>query len=76
MTQAEFARVLMVDRTCLSRYEREQLGAPTSVLNYCLSAIAAQLDSESTDDPIEQALRHSRSAVAALQAAHQDRARP
>src|SRR2546427_3123093 len=32
-TQAEFAKLLGVDRSCLSRYEREQLGAPTSVIN-------------------------------------------
>ena len=69
LSQAEFARVLKVDRSCVSRYERERLGAPTAVLNHCLGAIAAQLDSEFTNNPIEQALRHTRSAVEALEAA-------
>ena len=42
LTKTEFARVLGVDRTCLGRYESEELGAPTKVLNYCLRAIAAR----------------------------------
>lgn len=40
-TQSAFAKELGVDRTCLSRYESEKLGASTKVLNYCLRAIAA-----------------------------------
>lgn len=68
MSQADFARVLKVDRSCLSRYESERLGAPTSVLNHCLGAIAAQLDQAINDDPIQKALHHTRSAMAALEA--------
>ena len=71
LSQADFARILKVDRSCLSRYESERLGAPTAVLNHCLGAIAAQLDREFSDDPIKQALRHTRSAVEALEAAAQ-----
>ena len=40
LSQAEFARRLGVDRTCLSRYEREVLGAPPSVINHCLAEIS------------------------------------
>jgi DNA-binding XRE family transcriptional regulator len=69
-SQAEFALALEVDRTCLSRYENEKLGAPTSVLNHCLSAIAAQLQGgESTESPVDRALRHSRSVVRELEQA-------
>lgn len=39
-TQTEFARTLGVDRSCLSRYESEALGAPTSVINACLRKVA------------------------------------
>jgi DNA-binding XRE family transcriptional regulator len=42
-TQAEFARFLGVDRSCLSRYESEVLGAPAAVINACLQKIALQL---------------------------------
>src|SRR2546427_12212887 len=57
-TQAEFAKLLGVDRSCLSRYEREQLGAPTSVINHCLGAIAAQSRSPVAEvDPVRRALR-------------------
>jgi len=42
-TQAAFAKKLGVDKSSLSRYESEKLGAPTNVLNYCLRAVANQL---------------------------------
>ena len=76
-SQAEFALALKVDRTCLSRYENERLGAPTSVLNHCLSAIAAQVEAfESSESPIDRALRHGRSVVRELeQAASPDKKR-
>ena len=68
MTQAEFARVLKVSRSCLSRYESEQLGAPTSVINYCLGAIAAQLSGNSVDgDPVLRALQMSRDVTKQLE---------
>ncbi len=42
-TQAEFAKTLGVDRTCLSRYERELLGAPVTVINFCLAEVANRI---------------------------------
>jgi hypothetical protein len=66
----EFAKVLGVERSCLSRYESEQLGAPTKVLNYCLSAIAAQPGLTGiADHPVDQALAHARQAVDLLERA-------
>lgn len=68
--QAAFAKELGVDRTCLSRYESEKLGAPTKVLNACLRAIAAhagQADAEVR--PVEQALEHVRQAADFLERA-------
>jgi len=55
-----------------ARYESEALGAPTSVINYCLSAIAAQLSDRSEDEdeePLERALRLSRATTRQLEAA-------
>jgi hypothetical protein len=70
--QAAFAKELGVDRTCLSRYEREKLGAPTKVLNYCLRAIAAHAEqSEGSGHPVAQALEHVRHAVDFLERATQ-----
>lgn len=69
-TKTEFAKVLDVDRSCLSRYESEQLGAPTSVLNYCLRAIAAQQGSAiAKATPIDRALQLTRHAVRELEVA-------
>jgi hypothetical protein len=69
MSQTQFAKVLGVDRTCLSRYEGEKLGAPTSVLNYCLRAVAAQMGKESPgqEQPLERVLRSARDVVAGLE---------
>jgi hypothetical protein len=70
MTQADFARVLKVSRSCLSRYESEQLGAPTSVINYCLGAIAAQLSGQAANEsPLDRALRLSRDTTRQLEKA-------
>jgi hypothetical protein len=66
-TQAEFAKQLGVDRTCLSRYEREQLGAPTAVLNYCLKVVADRLSDIEGASMIDQALAHVRRAAIALE---------
>lgn len=69
-TKTEFAKVLDVDRSCLSRYESEQLGAPTSVLNYCLRAIAAQKNSAvAIATPLDRALQLTRQAVRELEVA-------
>jgi hypothetical protein len=69
--QAAFARELGVDKTCLSRYESEKLGAPTKVLNYCLRAIAAHAGQRDDARPVEQALEHVRQAVDFLERATQ-----
>jgi DNA-binding XRE family transcriptional regulator len=69
-TQAAFAKLLGVDRTCLSRYESEKLGAPTHVLNYCLKSVAERVRpgaAESSD--VQQALTHARRAVDTLERA-------
>lgn len=67
-SQAEFARLLGCDRSCLSRYEREALGAPTEVINFCLRALVAHPESPSSNsDPLAQALGHVRRAVVALE---------
>lgn len=68
-TQAEFARRLGVDRTCLSRYESEALGAPTSVLNACLQALAAELNQKAKPPTqLERAIAHARQTLDALEA--------
>jgi hypothetical protein len=70
--QSAFAKELGVDRTCLSRYESEKLGAPTKVLNYCLRAIAAHAAStEGGDRPLELALEHVRRAADFIERASQ-----
>jgi len=69
-TKTEFARVLGVDRTCLGRYESEELGAPTKVLNYCLRAIASR--EPATADAIatvEEALTLAKQTVGLLERA-------
>ncbi len=70
-SQAEFAKELGVDRTCLSRYESEKLGAPTKVLNKCLSAIAAHSVNGELTRPVDKALICARQAVELLEQAAQ-----
>jgi DNA-binding XRE family transcriptional regulator len=71
-TQAAFAKELGVDRTCMSRYENERLGAPTKVLNHCLRAIAAHVSPAAEEEqPVQQALEHVRQAVDFLERATQ-----
>lgn len=67
-SQAAFARKLGVDRTCLSRYEREQLGAPTAVINFCLRQIADQLHS-GDGSALQEAILLIRRAAEALERA-------
>jgi hypothetical protein len=70
--QSAFAKELDVDRTCLSRYENERLGAPTKVLNHCLRAIAAHVEPTAEGErPVQQALEHVRQAVDFLERATQ-----
>jgi DNA-binding XRE family transcriptional regulator len=67
-TQAAFAKLLGVDRTCLSRYESEKLGAPTPVLNYCLKSVAETMHPGATaSSDVQQALAYARRAVDTLE---------
>jgi hypothetical protein len=69
MTQAAFADEVGVDRSCLSRYERETLGAPTKLLNFCLRAVAQQMGDEvANESGLRKALRHMHQAVDELEA--------
>lgn len=71
-TQAAFARRLGINRSSLSRYESEQLGAPTLVLNFCLERISTQLQSGG-NPAIQQALLLVRKAAETLErAAHEE----
>jgi transcriptional regulator with XRE-family HTH domain len=72
LTQAQFSRDLGIDRSCLSRYEREKLGVPIKVLNYCLGAIAAQISTNlGPIQSVEQALAHARQTVSLLEVSSQ-----
>jgi hypothetical protein len=67
-SQAAFARELGCDRSCLSRYENESLGAPTTVISYCLKAISEEEPEPSgLGSPIDGALRHAKEVVATLE---------
>ena len=67
-SQVEFARELGCDRSCLSRYENESLGAPTSVINYCLKAISEEMPQQgAVGMPIDVALRHAKEVVSTLE---------
>jgi hypothetical protein len=65
VSQDAFARRLGVDRSCLSRYERERLGVPISVLIQCLSLVARE-GRETDASPLERALLHVQQAADAL----------
>lgn len=70
-TQAEFAKILGVERSCLSRYESEALGAPASVISYCLAALARKVESKAGQAwPIDEALESARDTVAVLERLH------
>lgn len=67
-SQSEFAKTLGCDRSCLSRYENESLGAPTSVINFCLKAIAQEISEQTAMGlPIDAAMRHAKEVVFALE---------
>lgn len=67
-SQVEFARELGCDRSCLSRYENESLGAPTSVINFCLKAISQDMPQQGAMGmPIDVALQHAKEVVATLE---------
>lgn len=65
-SQAAFAKRLGVDRTCLSRYESERLGAPVAVVNFCLRRISDQLQAGESS-PIQEALALVRRAADKLE---------
>lgn len=69
LTQAAFARLLKVDRTCLSRYESEKLGAPTKVINFCLERVAEMGDASLPSSDIERALALTKGAMQSLERA-------
>ena len=67
-TQAEFAKLLGCDRSCLSRYEREQLGASPTVINQCLRIVASSMaGAEVSPKPYQRALQQARRVVAELE---------
>lgn len=75
-TQAEFAKLLGCDRSCLSRYEREQLGASPMVIGRCLDIVAKSMRiSGETPRPYERALVQARRVVAELERL-EDKLRP
>jgi len=68
LTQAEFAKALGVDRSCLSRYESEKLGAPASVISHCLRTIAAAANTGSSGDSmLQKALWSARQTLSTLE---------
>ena len=68
LTQAQFAAALGVDRTCLSKYESEKLGAPASVISYCLRAIAHQDKTPSSGESmLRKALWSARQTLSTLE---------
>jgi len=69
-TQAEFARSLGVDRSCLSRYESEALGAPTSVINTCLRIVALRAtEFDGNSSGLQRSLKLARALITELETA-------
>lgn len=70
LSQVAFAKLVKVDRSCLCRYEKEDLGAPTRLLNYCLQVVATQLSgvASTPSSRAQRALAHARQAVDELEA--------
>ncbi len=69
----EFARVLGVHRSSVSRYESEAIGAPPSVINHCLGAIAARGNLSAGKAEIDDALASARQIVGLLERAADQR---
>lgn len=68
MTQTEFAAARGIDKSCLSRYEAEKLGAPTKLINYCLKELASSALTESqARDELGGALENAKRTVALLE---------
>ena len=67
-TQADFAAAHGVNKSCLSRYESEKLGAPTHLINACLKQLADSVSGRShSSDGLEGALDNARRTVALLE---------
>lgn len=67
-SQADFSKMLGCDRSCLSRYEHETLGAPPQVITRCLQIVATmQQKSDLHGRPFDRALDLARQAVAELE---------
>jgi hypothetical protein len=72
-SMTEFAQVLGVHRSSVSRYESEAIGAPPRVINHCLSAIAARGDVRVGRAEIVGALASAREVVGLLEKAADQR---
>jgi len=67
-TQADFAAAHGVAKSSLSRYEAEKLGAPTRLINDCLSQLAEFLVANpGAADGIKGALDNARKTVTLLE---------
>lgn len=67
-TQAEFATLTGVNKSTLSRYESEKLGAPTHLINHCLKRLAEYVsDHPHTEAGLEGALDNARRTVELLE---------
>lgn len=67
-TQADFAALAGVNKSSLSRYETEKLGAPTRLINYCLARLAEAVSEHShTESPLESALENAKRTVQLLE---------
>jgi predicted transcriptional regulator len=66
-TQKEFAMLLKVDKSCLSRYESGKLGAPVRVIDECLKIVASELSQSAGGPSITAALEHARMTVKCLE---------
>jgi hypothetical protein len=73
-SQAEFATLLGVERSSLSRYENEKIGAPVAVLNYCLDRVAKGPNRDHHESPVEEALAYLQCATQTLSQAIRSRA--
>lgn len=69
LSKTEFARILGVHRSSVSRYESEVIGAPPKVINHCLCAIVARPGLVAGNTEIAGALASARHLVGLLERA-------
>jgi transcriptional regulator with XRE-family HTH domain len=68
-TQADFAVATGVSKSALSRYETEQLGAPTRLINYCLARLAETVNEhDHAENGLKGALETAKRTVSMLEA--------